>query len=64
MTEKKITLTTIQVFFMVYGTLPVGTIYYPTIINKVSGQSGWLFIIINTILVLFLVPFKTKRSLS
>ena len=60
MTEKKITLTTIQVFFMVYGTLPVGTIYYPTIINKVSGQSGWLFIIINTILVLFFFWFLLK----
>lgn len=30
---------------MTFGTFPVGTIFYPTELNKYSQQSGWLFII-------------------
>lgn len=59
-TEKKTTLTTIQIFFMVFGTLPVGTIFYPTVINKVSGQSGWLFILLNTIPAILFSWFLVK----
>jgi len=48
------TLSTNQVLWITFAMLPIGTSIFPRTMNQYAGQSGWIFVLLSTLLVLLI----------
>jgi len=47
-------LTTNQVLWITFAMLPIGTSIFPRTMNQYAGQSGWIFVLFSTLLILLI----------